>query len=190
MTMISAPAYSLIRPTSRWMEIPILLGFNLLLAGLAQLAINLPFSPVPITGQTLGVMLIAITLGRVRGVAVVSAYILEGILGLPVFANGMAGAAVLFGPTGGYLIGFVVAAWIIGTLADRGWDRSFVRSFAAMTIGTVVILVCGLLWLSRFVEGETLLAVGLIPFIPGALVKLAIASLALPSIWKMAGRKD
>lgn len=190
MNIASAPAYSLIRPTSRWMEIPILISFNLLLVGLAQLAINLPFSPVPITGQTLGVMLIAIALGRVRGTAVVSAYILEGILGLPVFANGMAGMAVLFGPTGGYLIGFVVAAWIIGTLADRGWDRSFVLSFTAMTIGTIVILGCGLIWLSRFVGGEMLLTTGLVPFLPGAIVKLVVAAMALPSVWKLVGRKE
>ena len=189
MNNISAPAYSLIRPTSWWMEIPVLLGFNLLLVCLAQVAINLPFSPVPITGQTLGVTLIAMALGRTRGVAVVSAYILEGILGLPVFANGMAGAGVLLGPTGGYLIGFVVAAWVIGSLADRGWDRSFIGSFAAMTFGTVVIFACGLSWLSRFVEGNVLLSLGLFPFVPGALVKLAIASIALPSVWKMAGRK-
>lgn len=189
MNTISAPAYSLIRPTSLWLEIPILIGFNLLLVSLAQLAINLPFSPVPITGQTLGVMLIAIALGRGRGVAVVSAYILEGLLGLPVFANGMAGVGVLLGPTGGYLAGFVVAAWIIGALADRGWDRSFLLSFTAMTIGTVVILGCGLIWLSRFVGGDLLLSTGLIPFLPGAAVKLTLAAIALPSVWKLVGRK-
>lgn len=190
MNYSSAPAYSLLRVNSRWLEIPILISFNLLLVGLAQLAINLPNSPVPITGQTLGVLLVAMALGRTRGVGVVSAYLIEGALGLPVFANGMAGVAVLFGPTGGYLLGFVVAAWLIGSLADRGWDKSFTKSFAAMILGTAVIFGCGLLWLSRFVTGETLLAAGLTPFIPGAIIKLSIAALVLPSIWKTVGRKN
>lgn len=186
---ISAPAYSLIRPASLWMEIPLLLSFNLLLVGLAQLAIQLPFSPVPITGQTLGVMLIAMALGRVRGTAVVTAYLLEGAAGLPVFASGTGGVAILFGPTGGYLLGFVASAWVVGSLADRGWDRNLLKSTLAMTFGTALIIVSGLAWLSRFVETDILLSVGFTPFVSGAVVKIMVAAVMLPAVWKFVGRK-
>ena len=185
----SATAYSLIKPSSLWLEIPLLLSFNLLLVGLAQLAVNLPFSPVPITGQTLGVLLIGMALGRVRGTAVVMAYLVEGAAGLPVFANGAAGAAVLFGPTGGYLLGFAVAAYVVGYLADKGWDRTYLTSTVAMAVGTGVIFATGLAWLSRIVGIDSVLTMGLYPFVPGAIVKIALASIILPSIWKFVGRR-
>jgi biotin transport system substrate-specific component len=186
----SLTVYDLIKPSSRWLELPVLLSFNLLLVASAYLAINLPFSPVPITGQTLGVLLVAMALGRTRGTAVVLAYLAEGAAGLPVFAGGKAGVAALMGPTGGYLIGFLAAAWIVGTLADKGWDRGYVKSVMAMTLGTAIIFVCGLTQLSLFVPGETLLAMGLYPFVPGAAIKIAVASVLLPSIWKFIGSKD
>ncbi|MFH1374198.1 MAG: biotin transporter BioY [bacterium] len=165
-----------------------LLGFNLVLVATSYLVINLPFSPVPITGQTFGVLLIAMALGRVRGMAVVLAYILEGAMGLPVFAGGRAGLPVLLGPTGGYLIGFAAAAWVIGSLADRGWDRKYFSSLAAMLIGTGIIFTCGLAQLSLFVPINGLLVTGLYPFLPGAAIKIALASVLLPSVWKFIGR--
>ncbi len=189
MNISSASAYSLIRPASRWLEIPLLLSFNLLLVGLAQLAVNLPFSPVPITGQTLGVLVIGMALGRVRGTAVVMAYLLEGAAGLPVFANGTAGVAVLFGPTGGYLLGFALTAFVVGYLADKGWDHSILTSGLAMVFGTVIIFASGLAWLSRFVGFDAVIAMGLTPFIPGALIKIGLASVILPSVWRFVGRK-
>ncbi len=170
------------------MEIPLLLGFNLLLVACAYISINLPFSPVPITGQTFGVLLIAMALGRVRGAAVVAAYLLEGAAGLPVFAGGKAGAAWLLGPTGGYLIGFLAAAFVAGYLADRGWDKSYVRSVASMTIGTGIIFVCGLAWLTRFVPDSAILTTGLVPFLPGAAIKIGLAAVILPSVWKFIQR--
>ena len=185
----SLTIYDVIRPASRVMELPILLAFNLLLVATAYLSIELPFSPVPITGQTLGVLLVAMALGRVRGTAVVMAYLLEGAAGLPVFASGRAGIAVLFGPTGGYLLGFLVAAYVVGHLTDRGWDRSVGRSLVAMTVGTAVIFVCGLAQLYFFVPTPTLLATGLWPFLPGAAIKIAAASVVLPAIWRFVGRK-
>jgi biotin transport system substrate-specific component len=94
------------------------------------------------------------------------------------------------GPTGGYLIGFLAAAWIIGFLADKGWDKGYVKSILAMTVGTAVIFVCGLAQLSLFVPGDTLLAMGLFPFLPGAAVKIAVASVMLPSIWKFLGSRE
>ncbi|MBU1319196.1 MAG: biotin transporter BioY [candidate division Zixibacteria bacterium] len=181
--------YNVCRPSSRLMEIPILLGFNLLLVTSAYISINLPFSPVPITGQTFGVLLIAMILGRVRGAAVVCAYLLEGAAGLPVFAGGKAGLVTLFGPTGGYLLGFAVAAFVAGSLADRGWDRSYLKSIIAMTIGTAIIFLFGLSWLAKFVPELSLLTVGLTPFVPGAVLKISLAAVILPSLWKFIGQR-
>lgn len=190
MQVQTASAYkALVKPASRWLEIPILLGFNLLLVATSYICINLSFSAVPITGQTFGVLVIAMALGRARGTGVVLAYIAEGALGLPVFAGGRAGMAVLMGPTAGYLAGFVVAAWVVGWLADTGWDRRYLLSLLAMLIGMVVIYIFGLSWLSQFVPTENLLVVGFYPFLPGAAIKVALASLVLPSVWRFVGKR-
>ncbi len=182
----TATVYSLIRPTSRLAEVSLLLAFNALLVVCSYISIAVPFSPVPITGQTFGILLVGMVLGRVRGTAVVLAYLAEGAMGLPVFAGGSAGFVRFMGPTAGYLIGFPVAAYVVGYLADRGWDRSYFRSVAAMTAGTVVIFALGLMWLSRMVPSGMALQMGLYPFIPGAVIKIALASVILPSVWKFA----
>lgn len=182
--------YSLVRPANRWLEIPLLISANLLLVMTAYIEIPLGFSPVPITGQTFGVLLIAMVLGRVRGTGVVVAYLLEGAAGLPVFAGGAAGAHHLFGPTGGYLIGFALAAWIVGFLADSGWDRGYLKSIVAMTFGHMVVFATGLAWLSRFVPADALLAAGLTPFLAGTVIKTAVAAAVLPTVWKLVGRKS
>jgi len=176
--------YKLIKPTSYLAEIPILLSFNILLVVCAYLSINLPFSPVPITGQTFGVLIIAMALGKTRGVSVIMAYLLEGAMGLPVFAGGTAGMVKFVGPTGGYLFGFLGAAFVVGYLADKGWDKGYFKSAVVMILGTVIIFLCGLLWLLHFIPLENVFTVGLIPFIPGAIVKISVASVILPSVWK------
>lgn len=165
-------------------ELGILLAFNALLIISAQIAIPLPFSPVPITGQTFGVLLTAMALGRVRGAAVVGLYLVEGAAGLPVFATGLGGVAILTGPTGGYLLGFLLAAFVVGSLADRGWDRVYWKSLSALTLGTVLIFACGLLWLSNFVPADALLATGLAPFVPGAVYKIVAAFWIAPKVAK------
>lgn len=172
------------KTSSIWREIPLLLGFNLVLVATAYISLQLPWSMVPITGQSFGVLLIAMALGRVRGTGVVLAYLAEGAMGLPVFAGGKAGLAVLLGPTGGYLLGFLAAAYVAGFLADRGWDKSLLKSASAMTIGTAIIFACGLTQLSMFVPIEGLLAAGFVPFLPGAAIKIALASGLLPTAWK------
>jgi biotin transport system substrate-specific component len=177
--------YDLIKPSARWMELPLLLGFNLVLVGCAYLSFNLPFSPVPITGQTFGVLLVAMALGRVRGSAVVLAYLAEGAAGLPVFAGGTAGIGALAGPTGGYLIGFLLAAYLTGWLADHGWDRGYFKSTVAMLAGNVVIFACGLAQLSTFVPSGTVMVMGLYPFIVGGIIKISLAAVILPSVWKI-----
>lgn len=185
----SAAIYYKFKPNSFVYELPLLLTFNVLLVACSYLSINLPFSPVPITAQTFGILLIAMTLGRVRGVAVVSAYLLEGAIGLPVFAGGMAGLAKFTGPTGGYLIGFLAAAYLVGWLADHGWDRGYLKSSLAMIAGTALIFVTGLIWLSVYVPSDMVLELGFYPFLIGAAIKISLASLILPSLWKFAKDK-
>jgi biotin transport system substrate-specific component len=158
---------------------------SLLLALSAQIAVPLPFSPVPVTGQTFAVLLIGAALGSRLGSAAVLLYLIEGAAGLPVFAPGTTlGVARLLGPTGGYLVGFVAGAAVVGALAERGWDRDLVRAAAAMLAGEVVIYLFGLIGLARFVPADQLLTAGLVPFIPGDIVKVALAALALPLAWR------
>ncbi len=185
----SATVYSLIRPATIWKELPLLIGFNLILVATAYISFNLPFSPVPITGQTFGVLLIAMALGRVRAVGVVTAYLLEGIAGIPVFAGGTAGLPIILGPTGGYLIGFLAGAYVIGGLADKGWDKSYLKSILAMIIGSAIIFAFGLAGLAMFVPANVLLTMGLYPFLPGSVVKITLAAVILPSIWKFVKRE-
>lgn len=162
-------------------------GGSLLLALSAQVAVPLPFSPVPVTGQTFAVLLIGAALGARLGAATVLLYLAEGAAGLPVFAPGATlGLARIAGPTGGYLAGFVAAAFVVGLLAERGWDRRVATAAAAMLVGEVVIYVVALPWLARFVPVERLLDAGLWPFVAGDLYKLALAALALPIAWRFA----
>lgn len=186
----SATVYSLIRPATIWKELPLLIGLNLLLVATSYISFNLPYSPVPITGQTFGVLLIAMALGRARAVGVVTAYLLEGISGLPVFAGGTAGFPIIIGPTGGYLIGFLAGAYVIGFLADQGWDKTYLKSILAMIIGSAVIFAFGLIWLAKFVPEGSLLSLGLIPYLPGSVVKITLAAVILPSIWKFVKREQ
>lgn len=180
--------YSIIQPRSAWLELPYILAFNIVIVLSAYVEIPVPGSPVPITGQTFGVMLVAMALGRIRATAVVTGYLLEGAIGLPVFAGGAAGIGHLMGPTGGYLIGFIPAAYITGWLADRGWDRSFLFSALAMAIGHAIVFLCGLAQLSLFVPLATVFTVGLYPFIPGTFLKIAVACAILPGVWRFLNR--
>ncbi|MBM3314220.1 biotin transporter BioY [candidate division WOR-3 bacterium] len=155
----------------------------------ARLALRLPFSPVPVTGQTLAVLLVGAAFGARRAGLTVVLYLLQGAVGMPVFAGGGAGPAWLLGPTGGYLLGFPPAAMLVGFLADRGWDRRVETTLLSMAAGNLVIYLCGLAWLARFVPGERLLAAGLLPFLPGDALKAAVAALLLPSAWRLLGRR-
>jgi len=150
-------------------DIGLVLAFSLLIGLLAHLVIPLPFTPVPVTGQTFGVLLTGAVLGSRLGTATLLAYIVEGLAGLPVFAAGTRGPATY---------GFVVAAFIVGWLCERGWDRDTPRIVAAMIAGEAAIYFFGLLWLARFVPAPKLLALGFFPFLLGDAVKLAAAALA------------
>jgi biotin transport system substrate-specific component len=169
----------------------IVLG-SLLVAGLAQISIRLPFTPVPVTGQTLGVLLVGASLGATRGGASLLLYLGEGAAGLPVFAEGRSGLdyLILADPvhfTGGYLWGFVAAAFVVGFLAQRGWDRSLGSALGAMFVGEIVIFACGLPWLAAAlgISGEKALTFGLYPFVLGECLKLAVAAGVLPGAWKL-----
>ena len=144
-----------------------------------RVAIPLPFSPVPVTGQTLAVVLVGISLGARRGALSLLLYLAEGAMGLPVFAGGGLGPAWIVGPTGGYLWGFVLAAYVVGSLAERGWDRSIGSRALAILLGNAAIYLLGLPWLAQFTGVERVLALGLYPFLVGDLAKLVLAMLAM-----------
>ena len=162
---------------------------NLLLPALGSLLIvlcariEIPLAPVPITAQTLGVLLVGALLGSKRGVISLLLYLGFGAMGLPVFAGGASGLTRFAGPTAGYLLGFVAAAAVVGWLCERGWDRRAGTTALAMVVGMAAIYAFGTIWLSRFVGWERVLAVGVLPFIPGDLLKLTLATVALPSGW-------
>ena len=156
-----------------------LIGANLI-ALLAQVAIPLPF--VSISGQSLGVLLVGLALGRKAGTSAVLLYLLEGAMGLPVFANGRAGLAVLMGPSGGYLFGFVLMAYILGHFSDKGVLKSVWKTVAVALFANAVMYAVGLAQLSLFVPTDKLLAVGLYPFIVGDLAKAVLASMLLSPV--------
>lgn len=165
----------------------ILLG-SLVVAASAQISFHLDL--VPITGQTFGVLLVGMALGSRRGALALALYLAEGAAGLPVFAEGKLGIAALLGPTGGYLLGFVAAAWLVGLLAERGFDRNLFSTLAAMAAGNIVIYAFGLAWLQTFTGGpEGALAAGLYPFLIGDAIKAVLAALLLPGAWKLLGNK-
>ncbi|MFN3742753.1 MAG: biotin transporter BioY [Anaerolineales bacterium] len=151
----------------------------------AQVRIPLPFTPIPITGQTFAVLLIGASLGARRGLASVMLYLGLGIGGLPVFAGGASGLAHLLGPSGGYLLGFLLAAYVIGWMAEQGLERSFRTSFFPFLIGTLLIYLSGASWLAFYVGPFAALEKGVLPFLVGDLIKLSLAALALPAAWKL-----
>lgn len=160
------------------------------LALLAQLRVYV--GPVPVTGQTLGVLLLGAAYGARLGAFTTGAYLLLGVAGAPLFTGGQGGFAYLLGPTGGYLIGFVAAAYLLGALAERGFDRSPLRAAVAMGAASVVIYAFGLSWLkvSLGLGWTGAIAAGMLPFLIGDLIKLASAATLLPGAWWLLGRGE
>ena len=166
----------------------LVLGASAFVALAARLRIDLPFTPVPITGQSVAVLLVGALLGSRLGAASLIAYWAEGVMGMPVFAGGRSGWAYFIGPSGGYIVGFILAAWLIGFLAERGWDRRPWSLAAAMLGGEVCIYLVGLPWLAHFLPaGRSVWVAGLLPFIPGDTVKLLVAAGLVPSGWAALG---
>jgi biotin transport system substrate-specific component len=183
----------------------LVLAGSMLMALTAQISIPLPFTPVPITGQTFGVLLIGALLGPRLGALTMLVYLAQGLLGLPVFAGGRSawtpssipGIPVIIGPTAGYLFSFPIAAAVVGALAHRGWDRKVWTAVPAMLLGNVIILVLGFLWLAGAtalfrgsVDVVALLNLAVIPFLPGDAIKILLAALALPGGWRLLERLD
>lgn len=169
---------------------------SLLIAGFAQLYVTLPFTPVPITGQTLAVLLVGGALGALRGGASALLYLGWIAIGLPFGAEGRGGSELLAAAsaTGGYLWGFVIAAAVVGWLAERGWDRKLGSSIGAMLIGSIVIYLFGVMWLASALnipvvaegpEFNDALEFGLYPFVVGDILKVLIAAGTLPLAWKV-----
>jgi len=157
---------------------------SLVLCLSAQVRVYLPISPVPITGQTFAVLMLAALLGSRRGVLAVIAYLMEGVAGLPVFAGGI-GLQAILGPTGGYLFGFIAVAYVVGKLAEMGWDRRVSTTIVAMLAGEIVLYTFGVCWLAIVTNIRTALTVGLYPFIVGDILKIALAAAVLPAGWKL-----
>jgi biotin transport system substrate-specific component len=156
------------------------LGGSLAIAASAQ--IQLPIQPVPMTMQSLMVLLVGAAYGWRLGAATLLLYLIEGICGLPVFAGFRAGPAALVGPTGGFLLGFVPAAALAGWLASQGWTRGVWRSCALFLAGHAVIFTVGLAWLALLIGAEQAIALGLMPFLPGSAVKVALGVTLLATL--------
>ena len=178
-------------------------GGSLFIAGLAQISIPLPFTPVPITGQTLGVLLVGAAYGSGLGMATLALYLLWGVIGLPVFASNAGGGhdtglqvLSLAGATGGYLWGFLLASGLVGWLSRAGWDRSLRSSISAMLLGSIVIYAVGVPWLHHAlpalvghpVTWQDTFEAGLYPFVIGDTIKLLLAAGLLPAAWNLLER--
>jgi len=166
---------------------------TMFVAGIAALSLSahvkIPFYPVPVTMQTLIVLMIGMSYGARLGGATILGYLAAGAAGAPVFAGG-AGIVYMMGTTGGYLAGFFISAVIMGLLAERGWGRNWMTTALAMLAGSAIIYLCGVSWLSSFIGLEKAVTFGLLPFIYGDLLKLVIAAAALPMAWSVLGRRN
>lgn len=151
--------------------------------------IQIPFFPVPMTMQTLAVLLIGIAYGWRLGGTTVLVYLLAGAGGLPVFAQG-GGLAYMMGPTAGYLIGFYAAAVVMGFLAERGWDRLVVTTILAMIVGELLIFGFGVAWLGNVIGYDKAVAAGVTPFIPAEIFKIALATVLLPAVWRFVNKRS
>jgi biotin transport system substrate-specific component len=165
----------------------LVVGFSLFLALCAQVSFYLPFTPVPITLQTLAVLLTGAALGSRRGGLAMLVYLAEGAVGLPVFAGGVGGFIKLFGFTAGYLWAFPVAAFVVGLLCERRLERKFLTSALVMLVGSLIIYAIGVSWLAVTLHVDLFKAftLGMLPFIPGDIVKIVFAALLLPTAWSI-----
>jgi biotin transport system substrate-specific component len=189
MTTLAPTLYTRTFPRiANWLrDLTLIVIGTLFVAILAQVIIPLPFTPVPLTGQTFAVLLVGAALGSKRGAASLVLYLAAGAIGLPFFAGGAHGFNVVIGATGGYLVGFIIAAFVVGLLAERGLERSISTSIIPFLVGTIIIYACGVTWLAMVLGSfSKAITLGLIPFLIGDVIKLVAAALALPAAWKLA----
>jgi biotin transport system substrate-specific component len=168
----------------------VLAGTALLVLG-SRLSIPLPGNPVPITLQTLAVLLVGGALGLRRGAMSAGLFVLLGVVGVPVFAESKHGVDVILGATGGYIVGFIVAAALVGRLAELGWDRHIGGSIGMNLIGSAVIYAIGVPWLAAVlhVSIADAIGLGLVPFLLGDVIKLVVAAVSFPAAWWVVGRR-
>ena len=167
-------------------NILLVLGGVAFLSLMSQVIIPLPFTPVPISLGTFGVALMALLYGRKLGTATILSYVVAGSLGAPIFAGFKAGS--LFSPTGGYILGYIVATIILGYLSDKGVTKSYVKTFFSLLLSSAIILTLGSIVLSLFVPGKNAFMVGVLPFLPGDAIKSTTITLLLPTLWKVIGK--
>ncbi len=167
-------------------------GGTIFLAALAQIAIPIPGSPVPVTGQTLGVLLIGTTYGAGLGLTTFATYLLAGIAGAPVFAGASYGIEKITGATGGYLFGMMVSTYLLGLLANRRLDQRFLTALPSMLLGTLTTFTFGLLWLAHFTGKDWAWTInaGLTPFIFGEILKIVIAGTSMPLLWRFVNNRQ
>lgn len=179
-------------PRSAAVTAALVVGFALFTALSAQVAIPLPFTPVPISGQTFAVLLTGAALGSSAGAISMGLYLMLGVVGFPFFTAGASGMEVITGATGGYIVGFILAAWVVGALAERQQDRTVATAVPAFFLGSAIIYMVGLPWLAvvgNFSFAQTL-EYGLTPFVIGDLVKIGLAGVLLPTAWKIASLRS
>ena len=172
-------------------QISLILGGTIFLAAMAQISFSIPGSPVPFTGQTLGVLLLGTAYGASLGFSTVAFYLLMGIAGAPIFASGSHGFEKIAGATGGYLVGMLISSLVLGALAGRKWDQKIKTVIPTMIIGNVIIFTFGLFWLHQY-SGQSwswTIEKGLTPFILAEFIKIAIASTALPAGWRLVAKR-
>ena len=169
-------------------NILLVLGGVAFLSIMSQVLIPLPYTPVPISLGTFGVTLMALLYGRKLGTATILSYVVAGSLGAPIFAGGKAGS--LFSPTGGYILGYIIAVVILGYLADRGVTKSYVKTILSLILSSAIILTLGSLVLSLFVPGKNAFMIGVLPFLPGDALKSTTVTLLLPTLWKFIPKND
>jgi biotin transport system substrate-specific component len=178
-------------PRVRARDVALVVAGAALTAACAQISFHIPGSSVPVTGQTFAVLLSGAALGSNRGAAAMLLYVLLGMVGLPVYAGGDHGTSVVFGASGGYLIGFLVAGYVIGRLAEARMDRTPVKALPAFLIGSLIVYAIGVPWLA--VEAHlslgSAISQGLTPFIPGDVIKALAAAGLLPAAWALVNRR-
>jgi len=182
---------ALITRTTATTQFALVIGGVAFISLLAQISVPVPGSPVPVTGQTLGALLLGSAYGASLGFTTFASYLIVGFLGAPVFASGTHGLSRITGATGGYLVGMLIASLVTGYLAGRKWDQKILTVIPTMLIGDLIIFAAGLFWLHHSIQANwaTTFKFGFTPFLWGEVIKIAIASTAMPTLWRFVPKR-